>query len=288
MRRERVDSGGVELSVLDWRDADGDEAQRPVLCIHGITANAHAFDGIARMLAPQLGVVAPDLRGRGESDAPHEGYGVVIHARDMVAVLDALMLTRVDVVGWSLGARIAMQLAAAFPERVRRLILLDPLLTTLSDATRRSLEQVQGRLGTTYPDWDAALAAARAIPAYGPWNDALESWVRADLTERPDGRIAHRVSPDIAALEWSIMPPALAKVLPAMSAPTLLLRATDAMLRPDDQLLPASDAARAMRFLKEGTTEDVPGTNHYTIALGEPVGTVAAIRRFLLADEPAR
>jgi pimeloyl-ACP methyl ester carboxylesterase len=258
--------------------------QRPVLCIHGITANAHAFDGIARMLAPQCGVVAPDLRGRGESDAPPEGYGVLVHTRDMLAVLDALMLTRVDVVGWSLGARIAMQLAATSPERVRRLVLLDPLLTTLSDATRRSLEQIQGRLGTTYADWDAALAAARAIPAYGPWSNSTEAYARADLMERPDGRIAHRVSPDIAALEWSIMPPALAKVLPAISAPTLLLRATDPMLRPDDQLLPASDAARAMRFLKHGTTEDVPGTNHYTIALGEPIGTATAVRRFLLDD----
>jgi pimeloyl-ACP methyl ester carboxylesterase len=282
VRRVRVLSGGVGLNVLDWRSED--EAQIPLLCIHGITANAHAFDGIAQMLLPEIGVIAPDLRGRGESDAPAEGYGVVAHTRDMLAVLDALMLERVDVVGWSLGARITMQLAATAPARVRRLILLDPLLTTLTDETRRTLDQIQGRLAATYPDWTCALAAARDIAAYGPWNAALESYVRADLVELPDGRVGHRVSADVARLEWSIMPPALSKVLPVITAPTLLLRATDPMLRPSDQLLPRSDAERAVRFLKHGSTEDVAGANHYTIALGEPHGTVAAIRRFLLTE----
>src|SRR5690606_11449532 len=123
MRQHHIDSGGIRINVVDWRERDD---QSPLFCIHGITANARSFDPIAAGVAPEHGVIAPDLRGRGDSDKPEGPYGVLTHVGDMIAVLDALGLERVPVAGWSLGSIVTLHMAARHPERVERAILLDP------------------------------------------------------------------------------------------------------------------------------------------------------------------
>src|SRR3954451_21305054 len=99
MQQLRVKYGEVELHVLDWRAKH--DAREVLFCIHGVTGNAHAFDGIARGLQPQIEVVAVDLRGRGESDKPDDGYGIPTHVADMLAVLEDLRLGAVAFCGWS-------------------------------------------------------------------------------------------------------------------------------------------------------------------------------------------
>src|SRR5205814_3521222 len=70
-------------------------------------------------------VLAPDLRGHGLSDwEPPWNLGA--HVADLIDTLDALHVPRVDVVGHSFGGRLGLELAARRPERVRRLVLLDP------------------------------------------------------------------------------------------------------------------------------------------------------------------
>jgi lipase len=97
----------------------------PLLAIHGITAHGRRFD---RLVAEHLfdrQVVAPDLRGHGQStgDAP---WNLETHVADLVTVLDDLEWDCVDVVGHSLGGNLGLRLLSAHPERVRRLVLLDP------------------------------------------------------------------------------------------------------------------------------------------------------------------
>ncbi len=73
---------------LHYRETSG--AGGPLLCLHGITSNARAWDGLALELAPEYRVLAPDLRGRGDSDKPFDDYGLATHAADVVALLDRL------------------------------------------------------------------------------------------------------------------------------------------------------------------------------------------------------
>jgi pimeloyl-ACP methyl ester carboxylesterase len=280
MRQQRVNAHGIGINVVDWREG----SQQALFCIHGITANARAFDAIATALAPEIGVIAPDLRGRGDSDKPDGPYGVRTHASDMLAVLDALRLERVTIAGWSLGSLIGLHLAAAQPERVERLILLDPPLIALRDEARESLGRLQGRLSRTYPDMDTAIATMRATPLLGGvWDEAAEAYVRADLEQLPDGSVRHRMRIETLNAEWAAMEhdPPLTKIFPNVSCPTLILRATDTLFQPGDELLTPDDASRAARLLRNGQTRDIPGTNHYTITLGTSEGTVAAIREIL-------
>src|SRR4051794_39987487 len=91
----------------------GDPNNPPVLCVHGVSANARSFDYLAAGLA-RAGrrVVALDLRGRGWSDLTGPGsYGWASHARDVVDAAGALGLERFDLVGHSMGAYVGLEVA---------------------------------------------------------------------------------------------------------------------------------------------------------------------------------
>src|SRR4051794_3067487 len=112
-----VDGGTLAVEVTDGQ-------AEPVLAIHGISSQRRLW-GWLRAEAPDLTLVAPDLRGRADSVAIEGPFGIEQHSRDMLAVLDALHLDQVHVLGMSMGGFIAVDLAVRAPERVRSLVLVD-------------------------------------------------------------------------------------------------------------------------------------------------------------------
>ena len=119
-KAERV-PGEVELAIgLAGRGS------RPPIALHGITAQHRAFNAVARDLERPGGMVARDLRGRGDSDKPPEGnYGLEAHARDVIRTLDHLGVERGVICGHSMGAFVALKAALLHPDRVAALVLLD-------------------------------------------------------------------------------------------------------------------------------------------------------------------
>jgi pimeloyl-ACP methyl ester carboxylesterase len=118
---------GDRLSVAHWR-ADGP----PVLAIHGIGSTSLLWSWLHEA-APDVSLVAPDLRGRGASSAGTHGSSIRRHADDMVAVIDALGVDQIDVVGMSMGGFVAVVLGAEHPDRVRSITLVDGGLPLLRD-----------------------------------------------------------------------------------------------------------------------------------------------------------
>ncbi|MGB5939485.1 MAG: alpha/beta hydrolase [Rhodanobacter sp.] len=107
----------------------GDEALPPLLALHGWLDNAGSFARLAPRLATRWRVIALDLPGHGHSD--HLVAGASYHYLDYVQVVlaaaDALRLDRYSLLGHSLGAGIAALVAAAAPERIERLLLIEGL-----------------------------------------------------------------------------------------------------------------------------------------------------------------
>lgn len=102
------------------------EGPGPILALHGITAQHRAFNALARRLERRDGIVALDLRGRGDSEKPPEGgYGLEAHARDAARTLDHLGVERGVICGHSMGAFVALKTALLYPDRVAALVLLD-------------------------------------------------------------------------------------------------------------------------------------------------------------------
>jgi pimeloyl-ACP methyl ester carboxylesterase len=117
----RIQGDGVTLAVLD--EGEG----RPVVMLHGFPDSSYLWRHQVPVLVDAgMRVIAPDLRGFGESDRPAavEDYAIMRSLADVVAILDALEVDRAHVVGHDWGAGLAWVVAGLAPERVDRLVVL--------------------------------------------------------------------------------------------------------------------------------------------------------------------
>lgn len=96
---------------------------RPVLLLHRSPMSSEEYDGIVPLLAKTHRAVALDSMGHGNSSDPPREYEIEDYARSSVQVLDGLGITKTCVVGHHTGALIAVEIAAAYPDRVEKLIL---------------------------------------------------------------------------------------------------------------------------------------------------------------------
>jgi pimeloyl-ACP methyl ester carboxylesterase len=112
----------ITLRYLEW----GDAAAPPLVLLHGGLDNARGWDDIARPLAADWRVLALDLRGHGDSDwSPSGDYTALSYLSDILGFLRATAGGPAAVVGHSMGARLALQLAGAVPEAVRQLVAIE-------------------------------------------------------------------------------------------------------------------------------------------------------------------
>lgn len=114
------ESQGLRLHYADW----GNEAAPPVILLHGGRDHCRSWDMIARALQPHFHVMAPDLRGHGDSDwAKGSSYSLSDHVYDLSHLVGAGRKT--IIVGHSFGGMISLAFTGTCPERVARLAILD-------------------------------------------------------------------------------------------------------------------------------------------------------------------
>jgi pimeloyl-ACP methyl ester carboxylesterase len=280
-------ANGLRLHYLEWfGPLDPNPHPHPrnasaVVCLPGITANAHAFAGLAEELSPPYRVVAMDLRGRGESDKPSSGYTMADHVADAAGMLTALGVARASVIGWSLGAKIALALAAERPEIVECLVLLDPPVETPA-AALVALRAFWERLDNTYASVDQFLERMHESPVFKEWTPYIERYLRADVEQAADGVVHHRVphwvpEADLAGEATNPTRSFYSRVV----CPTLILRAPRPLVREGDQVLPATDAREMAAAIANSQLIEVDGADHFSVLLGKPRQTLTAISSFL-------
>jgi pimeloyl-ACP methyl ester carboxylesterase len=120
---------GVKLHYLVAGRGD------PVLLLHGYAQNSHMWRPLMKELAKTHLVVAPDLRGFGDSARPESGYDKKTMAQDVHALAKSLGITRAGVAGHDIGLMVAYAYAAQYPAEVDRLALLDAFIPGVGDTT---------------------------------------------------------------------------------------------------------------------------------------------------------
>jgi 2-succinyl-6-hydroxy-2,4-cyclohexadiene-1-carboxylate synthase len=112
----------------------------PLLLLHGFTGSGAAWEPLLPHVTPRRRVIAPDLIGHGRSDAPADParYRMERCVADLLALLNTLEVAQVDLLGYSMGGRVALHLALAAPQRVRRL-LLESASPGLADPAERAV-----------------------------------------------------------------------------------------------------------------------------------------------------
>jgi pimeloyl-ACP methyl ester carboxylesterase len=175
-REERWKSaGGLELycRLYDTADASGPA----VLCLPGLTRNSRDFEALAAHLAHRYRVICPDLRGRGFSarDPQWLNYQPGAYLTDLAALVAHLRLTRIAVIGTSLGGLLGMLLPSVLPGKIAGLVLND-IGPEINPVGAERIRSYAGRLPPVH-SWSEAVAQLRTLYAVA-WPDLPdEAWL---------------------------------------------------------------------------------------------------------------
>lgn len=252
----------MTLNAYEWGEPDA----ATVICLHGVSSYGGRFVGLAEPLADRYHVIALDLLGHGRSPW--------VPPWDVDAHLDAILASVPDGsaiwIGHSFGGRLAAELAARDPDRVERIVLLDPALRVLPhvaldlaelERSDISYETVEEAVQVRYDTGRVLLAPPELV---------IES-DRSHMEPGTDGRLRYRYCKSAVIAAWSVMAseaPTPAKV------PTLFVLGADSWLTVPDEI---EKYQAALDDLVEVVT--VPGGHTvYWDALTE---TQAAIEAFL-------
>src|SRR5262245_54357809 len=264
---------GLRLHYLDW----GNTGAPPVVCVHGYTSSAEAFNAPARHFQERFHFLAPDVRGHGESAwSPSGDYQYRDQVSDLEEMVDQLGFERFTLIGTSMGGIIAMAYAGAHSERLVRLVIND-IGPDVEVGSQRITQTVGGR-PESFATLEDAMAYRRSVSPITAGRSAEDQRELAlgVLRQRPDGRWVWKMDP--AYIQQRVQRgapsrPALWPVLQHLPCPTLVVWGTES------DVLSEAQARRMVEVLPKGELVAVPGVGHAP-TLMEPAA-LAALERFL-------
>ena len=230
-----------------WIAYESAGAGPPVLLVHGLGSSLFDWERQIGPLSERYRVIAIDLRGHGQSWKPHRPFRIADLAQDAVAVLDYLKIDAAHWVGLSLGGAVALEAAAAAPQRVRSLVVVNspPAYRPRSAGDATALFYRRFLVWLYSMNTLGAFLARRALPGAG--HQAL----RERLTERfaRNDKRCYRLAFD-ALRAWSVE-----DRLAGIRAPTLVLSA-------ELDYVPQSAKEAVARAIPGARLSLLPGAHH--------------------------
>jgi pimeloyl-ACP methyl ester carboxylesterase len=257
------ESQGLRLHYTDW----GNDAAPSLILIHGGRDHSRSWDEVARALRPHFHVMAPDLRGHGDSDwAKGSSYSLSDYVYDLACLVRSASLHQTAIVGHSMGGMIGLMYAGAYPDRISRLAVLDGV-TVLPGSPRTPIHE-------RITEWVAQLdrIAEQKTRGYRTIAEAAErmsahnkrltpeqalhlashgvkrnadggySW---KFDEYQEARAPYRLSPDDHIALWS-----------RITCPTLLLRG-------NESFLPDPETAGVLAHFRQAHLVTIAGAGHW-------------------------
>ena len=195
-------SNGVTLHYA----AQGPRTGPAVIMIHGYSDSWFSFSRVLPLLPSELRIIAPDMRGHGDSERPPAGYRIADMADDVIRLMDALDVPKAVLIGHSMGSFVVRKAFELAPERVSRLVLIGGALKANNDAVREVLGIVNeltdpvdeafvrefqvSTIASPVPEpfLEAVIANSRRMPAR-IWKAVLQGLIEFEpAVERPNVR----------------------------------------------------------------------------------------------------
>jgi 3-oxoadipate enol-lactonase len=239
-----------------------------VLLVHGFPFDRSMWGPQVEALESTHRVIAPDLRGFGETEAPAGPYSMDLFANDLAALLDYLGVGRVVLGGLSMGGYIAFAFYRKFPARVRALILSDTRPQPDSPEAR------QGRFDSARlaREQGAAAVAERLLPrVLSPKTLASKPFVVAHLRRMME---AAPVEGIVGALMAMADRPDSTPTLAMITCPVLTV------VGADDGITPPADVQAMTVTIRNARLVTIPDAGHVP-TLEQPEAFNAAVQRFL-------
>ncbi len=263
----------LALHYLEWGKADAP----PIVCVHGYTGSADAFNALARNLQDRYRILALDVRGHGESAwSPTGAYRYIDQASDLAGFARQLDLDKFILIGTSMGGIIAMAYAAEHAERLLGLVIND--IGPDAEAGTQRITQMVGSRPDEFASLEEAMAYRRAMSPILAARSAEDQRELAlgVLRRGAGGKWGWKMDPAYIRQRVERGAPVRPPLWPALQAlpcPTLVVWGTDS------DVLSEAQARRMVDVLPRGELVRVPGIGHAP-TLVEPV-VLAALDRFL-------
>jgi pimeloyl-ACP methyl ester carboxylesterase len=253
---------GIRLAFID-------EGQGlPILLVHGFPLSRAIWQPQIEALSKNFRVIAPDLRGHGESEAPAGVYNMNAFADDLVALLEERQCGPVVLAGHSMGGYISFAFYRRYPQKVRGLVLFCTRAGADSEegkAGRESLAQHAEREG-------AAAVAAQMLP---------KMLAAATTASRPD-LVAHvrqivlatSINGLAGSLRGMAARPSAVELLPKIAAPTLVIAGAD------DLIIPTQEAETMAQAIPNAQLHLIANAGHLA-SLENPAEVNDRLRDFL-------
>ncbi|WP_291865962.1 alpha/beta hydrolase [Bradyrhizobium sp.] len=277
------ESQGLRLHYSDW----GNASAPPLLLIHGGLDHSRSWDHVARALRTDFHVIAPDLRGHGDSDwAKGSSYSLADHVYDLAGLVKSEGLEKAAVVGHSMGGMVSLTYAGAFPEKVSRLVVLDGV----TNFPARRVKPIDVRIA----DWVADLdkTAQRRTQRYASVADGADRMLgrNARLTlEQAIHLATHALKKDAGGgYGWKFDPYLRARAPYRLSlednialwsriaCPTLLVAGSESFL-------PDPETAGVLGHFRQAELVKIDGAGHW-VQHDKPAEIIDALKTFLAAS----
>jgi len=262
--------------VLHFRDS-GEEGLTTCLLLHGIGDSGAVWDGVVLPLQGRHRVISVDLRGHGESSWDPDGhYTVQDYFDDVLRAVELLRLGNLIIIGHSLGGEIALRIAAARPERIARLILVD-FGPGRDRVAREAIETaVKNGIRNYHSIEDYACRLMERQPLTSP--ETARYLAHVSLRACLDGKFVPTTDPRIVSTDLERTADSeIWGMLKAVRCPTLVIRGNGSALLRDRV------ARKMVDGLRNGQYHVVAAAGH-SVMTDNPEGCAAALSSFLCDD----
>lgn len=271
--RQTLSLPDIQLSYLEWNPG-----KEPLLLLHGLADHALVWSSLGDYLAQDYHIVAPDMRGHGESSKPETGYTFTDAIADLEALMKHLGWSCAHVIGHSWTGKLALIWAREQPKRIQSMILVDPIfvwkMPSLLKVTFPLLYRVLPFLKGMGPfaSYEDAEQQARQLYLYEGWSSLQQNVFQAGIEQKPDGQwgskfvvqARNQIFEDVMRVPGLTVP---------IEIPTLFIQPEKGVNRAEWQLKPYKT------YLKNLNICSVPG-NHWPF-LGQPDAFNQTVQAFL-------
>lgn len=272
-QRRTFTNNSMAISYLQWSDRG-----MPLLLLHGMADHALVWSSLGDYLSSNYQVIAPDLRGHGESGKPATGYHFQDYIGDLRALINHLGWTQAHILGHSWSAKIAAIWATQQPEVFKSLILVDPFFIDKMPSWIRItfpiLYQVLPFLKITrsFDSYQSIEAIARQLKQYKGWSNLQQEVFKNAIEQKADGSWSGKFTLSARGeIFEDVM--GFAGLTKTLDIPSLLILPQQGLNRTAWQI------QSYKKYLTSLEIKKIPG-NHWAF-LGEPETFNQAVAEFL-------
>ncbi|MCW6035183.1 alpha/beta hydrolase [Spirulina subsalsa FACHB-351] len=271
--RQTVSLGDINLSYLEWK-----KGTEPLLLLHGLADHGGVWSSLADALPSHYHIIAPDLRGHGDSEKPKTGYQFAQIIQDLQGLMTHLGWDNAHILGHSWTGKLLPMWATQSPQSFRSMILVDPFfigrIPRWFRVTFPLLYRVLPFLQAMGPfeSEDVACAIAQQLKQYRGWSPLQAQVFRDSIEQQSDGTWRSKFTPEARdGVFEEVMH--IAGLTQPLSIPTLFIKPEGGLNRSAWQMQPY------YTYLTHLTVQEVPG-NHWAF-LVEPDAFNQEVAAFL-------